>query len=294
MTMLIMFNNYLEYLVLYNAPGYVSYEKQQFKFFEMYYDGFGSMDSSFFTKDKILALMSDLKKKGLSFNTINKHVSFLKRIYKFNNVECPFQSIKKLHEKFVTFGTTKEDPLDVFKQLEGVVSLQSLTILYLFYDTGIRLNELLNIEVRNVFLEKRCIFLTTTKTNKDRYVYFSNHTKKLVAKHLNLSGNKGYLFTNKDGGKLKYFKETNTFLKTNIKDGLLYGNRNSLIVYKNNKLYLYDENMNNFIIMYSDTILMKIMKIFNVFVVIMLTFYFILSFVETSERYNRYFLSSKK
>ena len=203
MTMLTMFNNYLEYLVLYNAPGYVSYEKQQFKFFEMYYDGFASMDSSFFTKDKILALMSDLKKKGLSFNTINKHVSFLKRIYKFNNVECPFQSIKKLHEKFVTFGTTKEDPLDVFKQLEGVVSLQSLTILYLFYDTGIRLNELLNIEVRNVFLEKRCIFLTTTKTNKDRYVYFSNHTKKLVAKHLNLSGNKGYLFTNKDGGKLK-------------------------------------------------------------------------------------------
>ena len=94
-------------------------------------------------------------------------------------------------------------------------------------------------------------------------------------------------------GKLKYFKETSTFLKTNIKDGLLYGNRNSLIVYKNNKLYLYDENMNNFIIMYSDTILMKIMKIFNVFVVIMLTFYFILSFVEASERYNRYFSSSK-
>lgn len=94
-------------------------------------------------------------------------------------------------------------------------------------------------------------------------------------------------------GILKYFKEANTFLKTNINDGLLYGNRNSLIVYKNNKLYLYDENINDFTIMYSNLILMKITKIFNVFVVIMLTFYFILSFFEASERYNRYFSSSQ-
>lgn len=95
-------------------------------------------------------------------------------------------------------------------------------------------------------------------------------------------------------GTLKYFnKATEEFLKINIKGGLVYGNRNSLIVYKNNKLYLYDENVNDFVIMYSNILLNKIMKIFNVFVVIMLTFYFILSYKEASERYNRYFSSSK-
>lgn len=94
-------------------------------------------------------------------------------------------------------------------------------------------------------------------------------------------------------GTLKYFSETKEFLKLNIEDGLLYGNRNSLIVYKNNKLYLYDENSKSFNIMYSNSILSKIMKIFNVFVVIMLTFYFILSFKEANERYNRYFSSSQ-
>ena len=93
-------------------------------------------------------------------------------------------------------------------------------------------------------------------------------------------------------GTLKYYKETSKFLKANIKEGLLYGNRNSLIAYKNGKLYLYDENLNEFTIMYSNSILSKIMKIFNVFVVIMLTFYFILSFKEANERYNRYFSSS--
>lgn len=201
--MIDMFNKYIANLKIYNSSGYVIYEYQQLKFFKSFYDGFEELDSTYFTKEVILDLIVALKKKNLSFNTINKHIAFLKRIYKFNEVECLFQTVKKLHEKFVTFGTCKDDPLIVFKQLDGIISLQSMTILYLFFDTGMRLNELLHIEVKNIYLEKRCIFLTTTKTNKDRYVYFSNHTKKLVAKHLKLSGNKTYLFTNKDGEILK-------------------------------------------------------------------------------------------
>ena len=60
------------------------------------------------------------------------------------------------------------------------LSLQNKIILHIFYDTGVRLHELINIESCNVDLKHRTILLTTTKTGVNRIVYISDRTKRLA------------------------------------------------------------------------------------------------------------------
>lgn len=94
-------------------------------------------------------------------------------------------------------------------------------------------------------------------------------------------------------GELKHHETTTTPTKLEMK-GKVIGNRNSLIVFNNGKLYLYDKNTNEYQIMYHHSFLQKLLFGFSIFVVIMIMIYFILSFKEANERYNRYFSKQLK
>ena len=73
----------------------------------------------------------------------------------------------------------------------------------MLYDTGVRLNELLNIESKNVDLKHRTILLTTTKTGNDRIIYISKTTKKLATSFCKKAILRKYFFANEKGEKLK-------------------------------------------------------------------------------------------
>lgn len=195
-----MFNSYIMHLRLYNSEGYVSYMLKESKAILSY---FGDVDSDDITVDAIKQFMFDLKERELSANTINKHVSTIKRLYAFHEIDNHFSKIKKIKEKFVTFGTCEDDPVKVLELACKNISLQNQIILHIFFDTGVRLNELVNIESKNVDLKNRCILLTTTKTGNDRYVYISNATKKLATSFCKKAILSKYLFTNQKGEKLK-------------------------------------------------------------------------------------------
>ena len=83
------------------------------------------------------------------------------------------------------------------------ISLQNKIILHVFYDTSVRLHELVNIESSNVDLKHRTILLTTTKTWNNRVVYISEHTKKLATSFCKKADLRKYLFVNEKGEKLK-------------------------------------------------------------------------------------------
>lgn len=73
----------------------------------------------------------------------------------------------------------------------------------------------------------------------------------------------------------------------NVSEGLIYGNRNSIILLHKEKLYLYDEG--SFVGMYKNIFTTMILRYFSIFVIIMIVFYIILSFIEDNKRFNRYF-----
>ncbi len=194
-----MFEAYIEHLTLYNSAGYVSFMQKEAKLIIEY---FGSIDSSELTVDRIKKFMFDLKERNLSANTINKHVSSIKRVYRFHEIDNHFYKIKKIKEKFVTFGTCEDDPVKVIEEASKLLSLQNKIILNIFFDTGVRLNELVNIESANVDLKHRTILLTTTKTGNDRYVFISESTKKLATSFCKKALLRKYLFVNQNGDKL--------------------------------------------------------------------------------------------
>ena len=54
------------------------------------------------------------------------------------------------------------------------VNLRNILIILLLSDTGVRMNELRHIKLRNVNLDNNSIYLDFTKTGKPRYVFFTD------------------------------------------------------------------------------------------------------------------------
>jgi site-specific recombinase XerD len=73
-------------------------------------------------------------------------------------------------------------------------------IIRIFLDTGVRINELVNIMVKNINIPYRTIKLETTKTGVPRVVFFSYETQMLLLSYMNkYITNQSYLFPSKKG-----------------------------------------------------------------------------------------------
>lgn len=66
----------------------------------------------------------------------------------------------------------------------------------LFYDTGVRIQEMVNVRIEDLDLERRQLHVRKTKTKRERYVPVSCHSVRGVNKHLGLNSPKDYLFEN--------------------------------------------------------------------------------------------------
>lgn len=135
------------------------------------------------TQTSLLEYISYSKKIGISNNTINKRILALKRAYNYAEIECkPLEKFKKLKEKDRRFDVLSDEEctkfLDYLKNAE--ISLENKVILYLLYDTGMRLNELMHICITDINFQNRSIYLRHTKTNKNRVVFFRKNTSKIL------------------------------------------------------------------------------------------------------------------
>jgi len=64
----------------------------------------------------------------------------------------------------------------------------------LTYDTGMRIDELTNLLISNVDLDRGQVHVRQSKNKKDRYITMSTHAIRGVKKHLTLNDPKDYLF----------------------------------------------------------------------------------------------------
>ena len=64
----------------------------------------------------------------------------------------------------------------------------------LTYDTGMRIDELVNLLISNVDLDRGQVHVRQSKNKKDRYITMSTHAIRGVKKHLTLNDPKDYLF----------------------------------------------------------------------------------------------------
>lgn len=121
-----------------------------------------------------------LKVRGLSNNTINKRLTILKMLARNYGLDSSILDIHKLPVRQKTFDFLNFHEVKRLLSYTDDLPFVNRLIFRLFLDTGMRLNELVNIDYRNIDFDNCCILLTHTKTNVDRYVFMTSDTCDLL------------------------------------------------------------------------------------------------------------------
>ena len=83
---------------------------------------------------------------------------------------------------------------EVIRLLKAPERLLEKVMFGLTYDTGIRIDELVNLLIGNLDLDRGQIHVRQAKNKKDRYITMSSHAIRGIKKHLALNSPRDYLF----------------------------------------------------------------------------------------------------
>lgn len=204
-----------------------SYQDDLVQFFDFMALGFGETSIRAITPSIIRSWLASLKDGGISSRSINRKISTLKSFFKYQ-IRCggveqsPMAAITSPRSsKRLPVYVEEEDIALLFRQMVFPDDWEGWTdrlLLAVFYHTGVRLSELINLKERQVDKGNRCIKVVG-KGNKERVIPVSGWLmgeietycqKKLQAMscELRAEGREGgsfdreYLFVGKKGIKL--------------------------------------------------------------------------------------------
>jgi site-specific recombinase XerD len=177
------------------------------KYLEFVNQHLGNLDIQALNKHHVNQLLMIKKEENpeISNATLNKIITCIKVMYRFVTEEKLI--IPKLKEKQKPIPIVQEDIIQkIFAyyktQLHHKIQFRNYLYYKLSLETGLRLNEILNIKMNNINMIERLIYITVTKTDVNRYVSFSKETQLLLQKFILLYyENQEYLFINFKTGK---------------------------------------------------------------------------------------------
>lgn len=119
--------------------------------------------------------------------TINKKIGYIKTALRHSKFMAhPFLLVDPLPRDTEPFVPMEEDILKQAIELSKIKTSENSFVYHaiyvLLYDTGCRINELLNIKKKNILLGTNTIVLESdnTKGKNQRYVFFTNQNKSIV------------------------------------------------------------------------------------------------------------------
>ncbi|CDF21046.1 tyrosine recombinase XerC [Clostridium sp. CAG:609] len=162
----------------------------------------------YLNKDNVLAYLKYLDKMNLKNSTISRRISALRTFYNylmneglinsniFLNVKNP--KLEKKLPNYLNYTEMEEllESIDI-KTDEG---LKRRLLIEMFYSTGCRVSEIINIKVKDIDFKDKKIRIMG-KGSKERIVYYGDYAKKYLDKYLSKGMDKDYLFVNKHGDK---------------------------------------------------------------------------------------------
>lgn len=230
-------NKFLEYLQFqknYSRNTIISYKEDLEKFYDFLCNTFPEnvnndgvskilyLDPELITLDFIRSFISELfdelkidyrKTKKYSSSSISRKLSTLKSFFKFlkkegfikTNPALPIQS-PKLPRRLPSYLSKNEISTLLDNPFKYDINILDRAIVELFYATGIRLSELINIKLSDIDLNSFTITIHG-KGSKDRIVTFGRMAKSAVEDYLEIRKivdvkNSEYLFLNKKGNRL--------------------------------------------------------------------------------------------
>lgn len=189
---------YLRHIEVKTSPGNLKYNKEKLPIIEEF---FGEMEVNDITEDDLLEFVVYYRDENpdVSNIAINKRIQITKRIIKLTSKRII--EFDKLPENRKTREAI--DP-QVRAKVFGYLSSQShikesmrnLVFFRLILDTGLRLSEALQLRVRDIDVPSRTIHVKHTKTNMERYVFFTKSTGELIKRLVGRDQLSGRLFIN--------------------------------------------------------------------------------------------------
>lgn len=209
--------NFLEYLTLekkYSPHTVIAYKKDIYTFKKFLKEELNQDSLVTIHYNEIRSWIIFLVNQKISNRTINRKISSLKSFYKFlqktKQIEInPLAKHKalKVPKKIQTPFTFREinQAISNISEQDNFISTRNKLIVELFYSTGIRRIELINIKEQDINLDDKTIKVLG-KRNKERFVPILESVFKTIKKY------------NKE--KESYISNTNHFLITNKGDKL--------------------------------------------------------------------------
>lgn len=153
-----------------------------------------------------------IKKGETSERTLAHNVSVIRTFYKFLLTQkviernpTEFLELPKLRKKLPTVLSKEEVEKLLDIDLTDCYSYRNKAMLELLYSTGLRVSELVNLELSNIDLEN-CTLKTIGKGNKERIIPISDYALYYVEKYINeyrgsmlKKGVNNYVFINNHG-----------------------------------------------------------------------------------------------
>lgn len=177
------FLDYLKFEKRYSPHTVISYQNDLAGFFKFLHIQFGNVGLREITHSFIRSWLADLKAKRITSKSINRKISSLRSFFKYHlkignldatpmtNVIAP--KIGKRLPVFVKEKDTKELISSLNKSTEDWKSLNAKMLIILFYCTGMRLSELINLKEKQLDFGRSQIKVLG-KGNKERIIPVSS------------------------------------------------------------------------------------------------------------------------
>ena len=210
-------NSFLDYLILekkYSQHTATAYQNDLKSFQIFCTKEYGDESIVEVNYSQIRSWIVSLVNNNISNRTINRKVSSLKSFYKFlqkiKEIEVsPLSKHKALKvAKKIQVPFSEKEILNVINLLDLEMNFESLRnklMVELFYSTGMRRSELINIKMNDVDLVNETVKVLG-KRNKERYIPLLKSVQEAIIKYIEFregfNTNQSYLFLTKKGEKI--------------------------------------------------------------------------------------------
>lgn len=195
------FKAFLANSVIYKSKNTVEYETAILRDLQIYFDKIDVKNLDDVTTDHINQFILESKATRKN-NTINKYLKALRQLTRFNQIENPdILNLKLLKIQKRHLRVIPENELRAILQYVNALdnsnnNLVYKVIIFLFLDSGVRREELLNIKISNIDIPNRMIYLEETKTKEDRFVLFTELSERHIKNLIRIVGHQDYLIWN--------------------------------------------------------------------------------------------------
>jgi len=221
------FLNYVRFEKRYSQHTVIAYENDLNSFFEFLVKEYNGLSVENITASIVRSWLAELKEKeGLSSRSINRKISTLKSFFKFlmreGIVETTPMSIiaaPKINKRLPAYVEEK-DMQTLFEYVEFSDNWKGVTekmILQLFYVTGMRISELINLKTDQFDVEYSNIKVLG-KGNKERIIPLNPVTKNALLRYIASRPEPAIdknIFIN-EKGKALYARQVYTMVKKNL------------------------------------------------------------------------------